>query len=77
MGTVLITFAALCAGAMVACAPVAGAACCAAAALVFIWYRSMSLRQFGGITGDLAGWFLQLCELAMLVAAVLVQILRI
>ena len=75
--TVLITFAALCAAAMVACAPVAGAACCAAAALVFIWYRSMSLRQFGGITGDLAGWFLQLCELAMLVAAVLVQILRI
>lgn len=28
--------------------------------------RRMALRQFGGITGDLSGFFLQLCELAML-----------
>ena len=69
--TVLITFAALCAAAMVACAPVAGAACCAAAALVFIWYRSMSLRQFGGITGDLAGFFLVLSETVYLLGAAL------
>ncbi len=25
-----------------------------------------AVRQFGGVTGDLAGYFLQLCELAVL-----------
>jgi adenosylcobinamide-GDP ribazoletransferase len=29
------------------------------------------MEKFGGITGDLAGWFLQVCEL-MVVAAVVV-----
>ena len=36
----------------------------------FIW---MSRRVFGGITGDLAGWFLQMCELFSLAAVVLLQ----
>ena len=35
------------------------------AALCFAWYRFMSYRKFGGITGDLAGFFLQICELVM------------
>lgn len=42
-----------------------------AALLVFFYYYRMSRKQFGGITGDLAGYFLQLCELAMLAGAVL------
>ena len=25
----------------------------------------MAYRQFGGVTGDLAGWFLQVTELAL------------
>ena len=50
---------------------IAGAAAVAAAALVFLYYRLMSLHQFGGITGDLAGYFLQLCELAIPLAVVL------
>ena len=29
---------------------------------VFFWYRRMSMKEFGGITGDLAGWFLQTAE---------------
>lgn len=37
-----------------------------AAILVFVWYHHMALKEFGGITGDLAGYFLQLCELGML-----------
>ena len=45
----------------------------AAAVVVFFVYRSVALGQFGGFTGDLAGWFLQLCELAMLAAAVLAE----
>jgi len=32
-------------------------------ALVFLYYRLMSYKVFGGITGDLAGWFLQMAEL--------------
>lgn len=35
---------------------------------VFLWYGRMAEREFGGITGDLAGWFLQVCELASLAA---------
>ena len=42
----------------------------AAAALCLLGYRHMSYRQFGGVTGDLAGWFLQVTELAL--AAVIV-----
>lgn len=40
--------------------------------LSFFYYYCMSKRQFGGITGDLAGFFLQVTELAILVAVVIV-----
>lgn len=40
----------------------------AAALLVFAAYHRMACRQFGGISGDLAGWFLQTAELWMLAA---------
>ena len=43
----------------------------AAAAIVFILYRRMAYRNFGGVTGDLAGYFLQMCEIGMSFAAVL------
>ncbi len=42
-----------------------GAAAVAGAWCTFFWYYRMSMRQFGGITGDLAGCFLQACELVM------------
>ena len=45
------------------------------AGLVFLYYRRMSYRSFGGITGDLAGWFLQVCELSVLFAAVLTALI--
>ena len=37
----------------------------------------MSFRQFGGVTGDLAGFFLQTCELAMVLGAVFAQRLEV
>lgn len=50
----------------------AGAACMLAAALLaLVWYYVMSRRQFGGITGDLAGWFLQVCECLMAAGVVI------
>ena len=51
--------------------PVLGGAALIAAAAVFGYYRYMSYTYFGGITGDLAGFFLQVCELAMALAVVI------
>ena len=42
-----------------------GMLCLIGAFSIFVYYRIMSERQFGGITGDLAGYFLQICELGM------------
>lgn len=42
-----------------------------AALLVFWYYRRMCERDFGGLSGDLAGWFLQTAELWMLAALTL------
>ena len=48
-----------------------------AAALAALWrYAVVSKRDFGGITGDLAGWFLQRCELWMLAALVAAELLE-
>lgn len=73
-GRILLIQGALCAGLMILSAPMAGTAAVVAALLCFGYYYHMSKKQFGGITGDLAGWFLQICELCMLIAVVLVQI---
>lgn len=42
-----------------------GAAMLLGAALTFGHYYHMSKKNFGGITGDLAGYFVQVCELVM------------
>ncbi len=44
--------------------PVIGAVMALAAMWVWTYYYYMSKKQFGGITGDLAGYFLCLCELS-------------
>lgn len=59
------------AAAAVALSPVQGASAVAAALLVLIWHRHAAYRDFGGITGDLCGWFLQMCEIFMLAAIIL------
>ena len=57
---------------LVALAPAAsGPFAIAAAAAVLAWYHRFALREFGGVTGDTAGWFLQWCELAMLAVLIL------
>jgi adenosylcobinamide-GDP ribazoletransferase len=40
-------------------------------ALTFWFYHHLSMKQFGGITGDLAGWFLQVNEAVILIVSVL------
>ena len=48
-----------------------GSCAIAAAAGIWLHYRSTAYREFGGTTGDLCGWFLQRCEIWILAAAVL------
>lgn len=36
---------------------------CILCGMFYFYYYHMSKKTFGGITGDLAGWFLQICEL--------------
>ena len=46
------------------------AGCVVAAGACFAYYRQTAYRNFGGVTGDLAGWFVQITELVL--AAVIV-----
>jgi adenosylcobinamide-GDP ribazoletransferase len=50
-----------------------GMAVLATCSLAFWYYHHMAYRQFGGITGDLAGYFLQICELGILAGVVATQ----
>ena len=40
-------------------------------AVLFVWYYQMAKKKFGGITGDVAGFFLQVCEIASLLILVI------
>jgi adenosylcobinamide-GDP ribazoletransferase len=51
--------------------PIRGAAVLIVNALVFLWYRLMSMKQFGGVTGDLAGCFVTVAELGSVLALAL------
>ncbi len=42
---------------------------------LFLYYRWLCLKRFGGLSGDLAGWFLQKAEIWMLAMMVLSEIL--
>ncbi len=44
------------------------------AGLLFAWFYRMVKREFGGLSGDLSGWFLQVCELLSL--ALLIGIVK-
>ena len=58
-------------GGMICIYPAAGIAGAVGALGAFMYYRTFSYKRFGGITGDLAGYFLQICELSSLVCIVL------
>lgn len=40
-----------------------------AAGAAFLCYRRMAMDQFGGVTGDTSGYFIQICEIAALLGA--------
>ncbi len=72
-GIALVIIILLCGAAMLKVDALGGIVLFSAAVLVFLYYRGMYARRFGGITGDLAGFFLQVCELAMVIAAAAVM----
>lgn len=74
---VMLIYAAVTALLMLLVQPLAGALSCGAAVLVFTGYRTMAYRKFGGITGDLAGFFLQCCELGAAFAVMAAKLILI
>lgn len=65
-----VFFAVLSSAAIVFLLPVHGVSAIAAALIVLAYHRYSAYRDFGGVTGDLCGWFLQICEIMMLAAVV-------
>lgn len=68
-----LVYAAICAAAALLLDPLYGGALLLGAALSFFWYYRMAMGKFGGISGDLAGCFLSVCELAAPFAMVLAE----
>ena len=73
--TALFTAVLACASAAVMCLT-GGWIMAAAAAAVFLIYRTVLVPKFGGLSGDLAGWFVQTAELWMLAALYAGEILE-
>ncbi|MBQ9464887.1 MAG: adenosylcobinamide-GDP ribazoletransferase [Lachnospiraceae bacterium] len=63
-GSFLIIELAVAACFMVIVSHAAGLIAVAVSLLCFAWYRRRAIRDFGGVTGDTAGCFLSMCELA-------------
>ena len=53
--------------------PVTGVAMVLGGLLTALWMKRLSAKQFGGMSGDLSGYFLQLAELVMLLCCVVVS----
>jgi len=57
-------------GVAIAFSPLAGCMMAVAEAALLAWLNWFAQRNFGGMSGDLAGFFLQLCELLLLACIV-------
>lgn len=60
-------------GAMVWLHPLAGSVCALLLAALYMVYKRMVYRAFGGVTGDTAGFYLQVCELTILLGALIAE----
>lgn len=56
---------------MVIAEPVPACFCLFAVFFSAYYCRYKAMKEFNGVTGDVAGWFLQICEAAALIAAVI------
>lgn len=65
----------LCVSCMCMCSIITAAAVAAVAFLVLLYYRHMAYKQFGGVTGDLAGYLLCVSELCMTAAIAVITLI--
>ena len=65
----MICVAAVCCGFMALISPIPGIAATALPCVLLWLYQRLAMRQFGGVTGDTTGFFLQLCELMILLGS--------
>ena len=72
---VLIVYLVILLAVMVWIQPVLGILAFAAAGAIFFFYHHKAMKYFGGITGDLAGYFLCLCEVGMAVVLAVASVL--
>lgn len=73
---VLIVYLVLLTAGMVSVDVVMGAAAIFTALFVFLYYRYIALKYFGGTTGDLSGFFLCLCEVSITLVLAVVSNFR-
>lgn len=66
VGRTMLVLDVLCCGVLVVMNPVVGGIAAIAANFSMLVYRSITMKQFGGVTGDTSGFFLQICELTAL-----------
>jgi adenosylcobinamide-GDP ribazoletransferase len=57
----------LASAAMIVLSPLPGVTGAVFAAVSFFLYRNMAIKKFGGVTGDTTGYFIQVCELTILI----------
>lgn len=65
----------LCVSGMCMCSIITAAVVAAVALLVLLYYRHMAYKQFGGVTGDLAGYLLCVSELCMTAAIAVITLI--
>ena len=66
----------ICFGIMILLDVFSGIICIISIIFMAIYYKKFSYETFGGITGDLSGWFLQMCEIITLAGAVAGEVLE-
>lgn len=61
--------------AMIIMYPLHGLACIAASGIILLYCKRIAYREFGGYTGDICGWFLQLCEIVFIAVFVFLKLI--
>ena len=74
--TILIIVIVICCITMILFDIFSGIICILTMICVTIYYKNFSYKTFGGITGDLSGWFLQICEISLLTSAVFSEAMK-
>lgn len=72
----MLCVAVLSCGIMIRISPLPGIAATVLPCVLLWLYRRLVMRQFGGVTGDTTGFFLQMCELMVLLGCWLGGVLR-